>query len=147
MKNLGKKKLLIIIASVVGGIALAFGIIRLVYSIQCNKITAQERAAMRICKEAEEDFSSIKYANLLKKNNNGYTDYYYYDVVTTNGQHYIVELRDSGKYIEFNVMYSYKNYINMYVKLNDIILLRESDLGSFSDRVDAIIDKMEDQRS
>ncbi len=146
MKNLGKKKLLIIIASVVGGIALVFGVIRLVYSIQCNKITAQERVAMRICKEAEDDLSSIKYANLLKKNNNGYKDYYYYDVVTTNGERYIVELRDSGKYIEFNFMYSYKNYINMYVKLNDIILLRESDLGSFSDRVEVTINKMEDLR-
>lgn len=146
MKKLNKKKLLIIIGSVIGCAALIFGIVRLVYSIKCKDITGEERKAMRICKEADDELSSIKYANLLKKNNNGYKDYYYYDVVTTDGEHYIVSLRDSGTHLEYEYKHSYTNCFNMHSILNDMIEYRESDLGSFSDSVEETLERMRDLR-
>lgn len=146
MKKLNKKKLLIIIGSVIGCAALIFGIVRLVYSIKCNNITGVERRVMRICEQADDGLSNIKYANLLKKVNNGYKDYYYYDVVTMEGEHYIVTIRDSGKYLEYENKSSYTNFFNMYSILDALVEYRESELGSFSDSVDETLDKIRDSR-
>ena len=127
-------KWLIILLSAVCGIALLIGGMLLFYQMQCNDITGVERRVMRICAE-DADLQNLKYANHLKTENNGYRDYSYYDVETTDGRHYIVEIREGTNSMTFSYKGSYTNVIDRYIKLSDMVKYRKSDLGSFSDRV------------
>ena len=137
-------KWLIILLSVVGSIVLLLGVVLLVYQIQCGDITGTERRVMKICAEEDSALKNLKYANHLKTENNGYRDYSYYDVVTNSGSNYIVVIRDGKSGMEFQSKRSYSDIINRYIILNDLVKYYNSDLGSFSDKVEDTSDKIKD---
>ena len=144
MENTKKKfpKWLIILLSVVCGLALLIGGLLLFYQIQCNDITGAERKVMKLCAEEDADLRNLKYANHLKTENNGYQDYSYYDVETANGRHYIVEVREGTAGLEFGFKRSYSGSIDRYIRLYEMIKYRCSELGSFSDRVEDSIARL-----
>lgn len=139
MKKINWKKILIIIGSVIGGIALIIGTMLLIYRIQCSNISSKERRAMRICEDSGY-FSDVKYANFLKSSHNGYVQYDYYDVSTENGT-YIVELRDDGDTLAYSSKMGYSGPFNRRTILNDKIAYRNSDMGSLGDSIEAELDR------
>ena len=131
-------KWLIILLSVVGGIVLLIGTFLLIYQIQCGDITGPEQRVMKICAEEDSALRNLKYANHLKTENNGYRDYSYYDVETTNGNHYIVVIREGKNGMEFRFKRNYAGVINRYILLDELVRYYNSDSGSFPDRVEEI---------
>lgn len=129
-----KKIVLIVLAVIIVVVALTFGIIILSYSIECKDITKDERIVMEMCED--EGIEDIKYANFLESAHNGYREYEYYDVVTKDGNHYIVEIAgdpSDGEYCDKN---GYSGFFNRSTILKGIIEYRSSDAGQFSDRVE-----------
>ena len=135
-------KWLIILLLVVSGVALLIGGLLLFYQIQCNDITGTERRVMKICAEEDSELRNLRYANYLKTENNGYRDYSYYDVETTNGRHYIIEIREGTSSMEFISKRSYAGVLYRYIFLDDLVKYRSSEAGSFIDRTEDAMDAL-----
>ena len=130
-------KLILIISIVLLLVAvIGFGLVRLIYNMQCNDISGEERRIMTLCESADEDLENIKYANKLKSINNGYRDYDYYDVCTVSGETYIVEIREGDDDWEYSSKRNYTNMFNRNTILGDMVSYRNSKAGQFSDDVD-----------
>lgn len=114
---------------------IGFGLVCLIYNMQCNDISGEERRIMTLCESADEDLENIKYANKLKSNNNGYRNYDYYDVCTVSGETYIVEIREGDDDWEYSLKHSYTNMFNRNTILGDMVGYRNSKVGQFSDDV------------
>lgn len=142
-KKLNAKKIaLIVLTVIIIGIALTFGIIILCYSIECKDITKDERIVMEMCED--EGIEDIKYANFLESAHNGYREYEYYDVVTKDGNHYIVEIGGDPSDGEYCGKMGYSGFINRSTILKERIEYRYSDSGQFCDRVDKALNDLND---
>ena len=127
--------ILIALAVIILGVALTFGIIILSYSIECKDITKDERIVMEMCED--DGIEDIKYVNFLESVHNGYREYQYYDVVTDDGNHYIVEIRGDPSYDgEYCNKRGYSGFFNRSTILEEKIIYRCSDNGQYGDRVE-----------
>lgn len=139
-KKLNAKKIvLIVLAVIIVGIALTFGIIILSYNNECKDITKDERIVMEMCED--EGIEAIEYANFLESAHNGHRKYEYYDVVTKD-DHYIVEIAGDPSDGEYCGKIGYSGFFNRSTILKDKIEYRSSDAGQFSDEVDKALNDL-----